>query len=131
MREIYFRGKTPKGEWVCGDLLRFMYLDKHIIWQSNSGNAVIPETVGQFTGLTDKNGKWIFEGDIVDERPPMNKHGFRGFVAWDEDRGLWRLVFKDNPEYLAVLGTYSNSYKVIGNIHDNPELLGGGADNGE
>jgi hypothetical protein len=44
---------------------------------------------------------------------------------------LWRLVFKDNPEYLAVLGTYSNSYKVIGNIHDNPELLGGGADNGE
>lgn len=125
MKKILFRGKTHDGEWVEG--LPFFGDDGNTIDGIEGNNRklfkVIPETVGQFTGLTDKNGKKIFEGDIINERPPMNIYTFRGFVVWDDGRALWRLLFTEHPEYLAVLGTYSTFYTVVGNIYDNPELL--------
>jgi hypothetical protein len=88
-----------------------------------------PSTVGQFTGLLDKNGKKIFEGDILSERPPMNQTAYIGYVAYDVESAVWRFMIKNDTKYNGVLlGSYSNSYKVIGNIHDNPEFLKEGAE---
>lgn len=137
-REILFRGQTRRkgekvymgtgkpveGNWVYGGITQgkgdfsVMYSDgpveKHVVYT---------DTVGQFTGLTDKNGKKIFEGDIVSEKPPMNKYNFVGKVVWDEQRGAWRFFIFEHPDYVAYLATYGVEYTVIGNIHDNPELL--------
>ena len=138
MRELLFRGKSVMEKWVEGSYYKQeeYYGDKtdcHIIITSKDslGNdfaldyAVCdPETIGQFTGLTDKNGKKIFEGDILSERPPMNQTAYIGYVAYDEESAVWRFMIKNDTKYNGVLlGSYSNSYKVIGNIHDNPEFL--------
>ena len=130
MREILFRGKrADNGEWIYGDLLhdRFLLSDEKIcqIYDMNSNlthrqNIVIPETIGQYTGLTDKNGKKIFEGDILNGLLSLHPDRtiFRvgcecnGFYFFDEDRVGW------HPDHIV-------DYEVIGNIHDNPELLGG------
>lgn len=133
MREILFRGKRlDNGDWVEGMLTAqgkkiaqigtFSDYGTHIC--CNSSYAVIPETVEPYTGLTDKNGTKIFEGDILCECPPMNKTAYIGYVAYDDELAVWRFMIKNDTRYNGVLlGSYSNSYKIIGNIHDNPELL--------
>ena len=138
MREILFRGKrVDNGEWVCGYYVKSThayglvvnpsYKIEHQIWYDKDNKQVYaevdPETVGEYTGLTDKNGKRIFEGDILSERPDGNKIAYVGTAKWDDERALFRFIIKDNPKYFACLGTYSTSYKVIGTIYDNPELL--------
>ena len=129
MREILFRGKrNDSSEWVYGNFVRGCVDDFAYIVEFGNKELcrnyveVIPETVGQYTGLTDKNGKKIFEGDIVSEMPPMNSVSYIGYVVWDEEATLFRVVF-GNPSNCCILGTYSRSYTVIGNIYDNPELL--------
>lgn len=130
MREIIFRGKRlNNGEWIEGSLCTTIPSDENfytISYFDFEGyyieEKVIPSTIGQYTGLTDKNGKKIFEGDIVSERPPMNTIAYIGKVVWDEEMTLFRVVF-DTPSNCCILGTYSRSYTVIGNIYDNPELL--------
>lgn len=143
MREILFRGQTRRyGEkllnvagdkmpsnWVYGGICKGDG-DKSIIYGSNSfpdlrpfdKHVVYTDTVGQYTGLTDKNGKRIFEGDILSEKPPMNNISFVGYVKYDTELAAFRIVF-NNPDNVCILGSYSKSYTVIGNIHDNPELL--------
>ena len=143
MREILFRGKRiDNGEWIEGQLLHFTSsVGNHELsiivesceWDNanewfNLGKRakVDPETVGQYTGLTDKNGKKIFEGDIISEKPPMNEIAYIGYVAYDEEAAVWRFMINNDGKYNGVLfGTYSRSYTVIGNIHDNPELMEG------
>lgn len=93
---------------------------------------VKPETVGQYTGIDDKNGKEIYEGDIVlldcyyYEEPAFDGE-FK--VIYDDINGMWLLVDLENKDRGVAFGEIRNYYKaeieVIGNIYDNPELLGG------
>jgi uncharacterized phage protein (TIGR01671 family) len=109
MREILFRGKQADGMWVYGDLL------------FDIAYPVDPSTIGQFTGLTDKNGKRIFEGDILDCGDRIV------YVKWHEKRGQWDSEFIRYVHELSSNGITPVEWKFraekIGNIHDNPELL--------
>ena len=129
MREILFRAKlADEDTWVEGSLVvwkgdTMIYTDRG--FPHFMGNFLVePETVGQFTGLTDKNGVKIFEGDIVIGYDVWGKEYGRGVVTWNEICSGW---YYDN--FKSMYNDGISIYKVIGNIHDNPELLGG-ADNG-
>lgn len=114
MREILFRGRTTRDkEWVYGDLLNDGYDYDVAIWEKEYKlvTEVSIETVGQFTGLTDKNGKKIFEGDILEWDLAEYGRGYRERVNWSY--GLFSMRQSDWREWCEV----------IGNIHDNPELL--------
>lgn len=126
MREILFRGKrADNGEWIEGELIHSIYkINDTCVGKFGCDLGfyqVIPETVGQYTGLTDKNGTKIFEGDIVD-------FNIRGD---DESYGVVKYSAEETEFYLAydnlTLGLGRNNYswelEVIGNTHDNPELL--------
>lgn len=131
MREILFRGKTKIGGfWFKG---AYVPENKIIIGYFEVGGhdpnedltdcksvirKVLPETVGQYTGLTDKNGKRIFEGDIVEyDNVNYEIKYIEGFAAFD-------LRSVDNMNYAPRITTNTVPRMiVIGNIHDNPELL--------
>lgn len=132
-REILFRGKrTFCNEWVFGDLGHYpdrTKIDTHENGQPWRGYDVFPETVGQFTGLTDKNGDKIFEGDIV---AIIGRKCIQHSVV-KYYRGSLYVDFQDHPGYgkrKVPLYDFTNnvSFVVIGNIHDNPELLEGGVE---
>ena len=129
MREIIFRGKriagyndnTPDGTWVYGSLFVDRKGQTKIKWHCEKFGAaktsnVDPNTVGQFTGMLDCNGRKIFEGDII-------KFSDMGIypVWWDADDcafgSCWFSDFDHLSKYRGV------KMEVIGNIHDNPELL--------
>lgn len=128
MREILFRGKRKDNkEWVQGDLLHNGYDYETAIWEQETKlvTEVIPESVGQYTGLTDKNGTKIFEGDIVNVNTNKDTlcHRYEGrnlVIRFDE---YHRFVASGKLEY-PLCNHYE--WEVIGNIHDNPELLKGG-----
>lgn len=129
MREILFRGKrTDNSEWIYGDLVQWS--DGVQIFDYDGvgkvKNNVIPETVGQYTGLKDKNGKRIFEGDIVYCKSRLDNAN----MVIIFERGQFRMVLSENyRSYQTNSGFYDiNCFdkEVIGNIHDNPELLKGG-----
>lgn len=135
MREILFRGKTEYGKWVEGYYYKakFYVSDKELCGfittpYPNEENRrsdhiiVIPETVGQYTGLTDKNGKKIFEGDIVKGlfrfSMPVNS------IVSFNDGAFGLLWYREGVETFWAFTSICNvEYEVIGNIHDNPELL--------
>ena len=141
MREILFRGKRiDNGEWVEGYYYKAKYyrtdkeLCDHIAIphpdEENRGSdhfIVIPETVGQYTGLTDKNGKKIFEGDILCyTNVYANNHKSFGEVKSEE----WNCGCCNDVYGFSMLGgiglAESHLCEIVGNIHDNPELLKGG-----
>lgn len=136
MREILFRGKGTSGycagEWVYGYYCYDFWGKKdHGILpvDKNCGGycEVTPETVGQYTGLKDKNGKRIFEGDIVAHHVQGDILVNYGPVIWDDSNGKWCQQLNTMHPDFSLFNT--KAFEVIGNIHDNPELLGG-ADNG-
>lgn len=133
MREILFRGKCKdNGEWIeargiiqSNDFTKtwFIIEDSPMAMLNIVATEiltvgqiilreVIPETVGRYTGLTDKNGKKIFEGDITDE----------GIIEYWEGKYV---VMQSNGQCRDDLCWCYNKIEVLGNIHDNPELLGG------
>lgn len=133
MREILFRGKrTDTGAWVKGLLARYnpIFETANIVGLAECLIPVHTSTVGQFTGLYDKNGRKIFEGDIVchyNENPFTKSTDIeKGEVFWDKDFCGWRRT-TNHVFHSGVVDTYRMSsqcvYEVIGNIHDNPELL--------
>lgn len=145
MREILFRGKRKSnGKWICG-----MYENEEfgadfdcIIPRRGSEDyrsadwAVIPETVGQYTGLTDKNGVKIFEGDILRGfyYPYFadGSHNYLAEVVWFENCpafGVYCFKAQDAKTQGISNGISDfmedwepSDWEVIGNIHDNPEL---------
>ena len=141
MREILFRGKrTDNWEWIEGDLLQVKYYNKpnaecKIMPQTpvSSAYPVIPETVGEFTGLTDKNGVRIFEGDIVRLIDEHKEIEWTAVVVFgnpnSEYNWGWQLKaigeFDGNKDILLWVDMEeSGAYcEIIGNIHDDPELL--------
>jgi uncharacterized phage protein (TIGR01671 family) len=134
MREILFRGKRiDNGKWIEGDLDRGLFTNIDFIsYFKTIGERlsfeVFPESVSEFTGLTDKNGKKIFEGDIVIDKYSKEKFGFVGTVIYNPTLTQFQIYSDKQPDYIVNLGSRSQSTKVIGNIYDNPELLKGGAE---
>ncbi|HDU3339538.1 TPA: hypothetical protein RFL22_000806 [Listeria monocytogenes] len=132
MKPIEFKAQNVNGVWVCGN---FSILKKKIgnvgagNYISNSAGEpfaykVRPETVSQFTGLTDENGKKIFEGDIVeiieiDAFGNLDWNRLKGKVMFSE--GAWLVT--DSGSFAIPLWSEINEIEVIGNIHENPELL--------
>ena len=122
-REILFRGKRiDNGEWVEGNYI-FEDFDRVGIHQIGTiiQCFVIPETVGQFTGLTDKNGVKIFEGDIVRRFNGRGQEVMRYAVKWNTDCCM--LVLMSEYTYLGEYDSdftvfYGEDLEVIGNIYD-------------
>ena len=132
MREILFRGKRKdNGEWVYGNLIRRDNSGEwsYFIGQNSLEYEVIPSTVGQYTGLTDKNGKKIFEGDIVDyEDTAPGQYEYhdstfinRGVIQYSAPVFYWTNPVDVQLEDCAYKGVVD--CVIIGNIYDNPELL--------
>lgn len=125
MREILFRGKRmDNGEWMFGDLRHWRSGNVGIHDEVTKRTIrVAPSTVGQYTGLKDKNGMRIFEGDIcrnkrTNEIVSVCWHGTMAGYVWSKRR--------DDGSYLSDFGELFRAYdkyEIIGNIHDNPELL--------
>lgn len=120
-RPIIFRGKSDmagnRGQWVYGSLVMGLN-DKYEIWYEKAGrlkkNPVIKYTIGQCTGIKDRNGKDIYEGDIVTD-DMFNK----GFVMWDKIETGFYINSLEAPNVSDIVG-----WRILGNIHDNHELLG-------
>ena len=135
MRKILFRGKRmDDGEWVEGYLVKAVGGECMILpvttehcggAEFSEGYHCDPTTVGQYTGLKDKNGKRIFEGDIcrntrTGEIVSVKWHGTMAGYVWDKRRAD-SFLFDFGELFRAC-----DKYEVIGNIHDNPEMLKGG-----
>ncbi|MEN6375496.1 MAG: YopX family protein [Smithella sp.] len=138
MKEIKFRGMSLSGEWFCGLLShsngRNMMQPVTGYYISNSAGqpwayAVRPETIGQFIGRRDKNGKEIYEGDVCRFSVPMSlyigkseNNRFIGEIKWD-DSELGYYLLSNNGHHPYVRLWIAMDIEVIGNIYENPELL--------
>ena len=121
MREILFRGKDiVTREWIEGFLVDNTHIGNWVI-----ANPIYPDTVGQFTGLTDKNERKIFEGDILKFHKFKGEPDWVGFVRYDIS------MFVIEGEQPVDRGGFEvqlcsidrKRCEIVGNIHDNPELL--------
>lgn len=138
MREILFRGKTYNDKWVQGLLVQ---MDDHLTQIRKLGSdgigyydySIVPSTVGQYTGLTDKNGKNIFEGDVIrvkySIRLPMGFGNSLRIATHDIDY-IASVIFDKCRFYstkangdVCEIPLDSENIEIIGNINDNPELL--------
>lgn len=124
MREILFRGKLATGKWAYGNL-DIGYNGVCIITPDRTllgcYGQVDPETVGQYTGVLDKNGNRIFEGDIVDHHVQGDILVCRGIINFDEKNVGYAQQLKTMNQALCLFK--SDAWEIIGNIHDNPELV--------
>jgi hypothetical protein len=124
MREVKFRGKSideEKTGWFYGDYCSTP--NPNILFEDLDGEIdcepIVPETVGQYTGLQDKNGKEVYEGDIIQ----IKDHAFQGAMNID---GNYEVYYNDYMELCCgglILFRQLPYLTVIGNIYENPELL--------
>ena len=122
MREIKFRGKEPKtGKWICGLLMNQEFGEHE--HAGILGHPIDPNTLGQYTGLKDKNDTEIYEGDIT-EIKLAKRTSFLGIVEWRQDRCAFQIKSIPGQGGVGWWDTrYAHNAKIVGNIHDNPELL--------
>ena len=142
MREILFRGKrTINGDWVYGDFVhgneRKSLRDSIFVYDSETQSfndyEINPSTLGQYTGLKDKNGNRVFDGDILHiskiadglggyYQPPLD-YPVNVVVKWDLCAWMWETLCEDK-RYISFPDSWCHyECDIIGNIHDNPELL--------
>ena len=119
-----FRGKTRNGKWVYGYAAKFTYDSVPVFLEDTEygiePRKIIPETVCQFTGLRDMNGIEIYEGDIVAIAGVV-----KGYVRYNARYWRYEVAAADEPleNERIPSGRPEECWMVIGNIHDNPELL--------
>ena len=137
MREILFRGKRiDNGEWIEGIPVK-THIGTFIVFEENPHYCnqygymeicelamVDPASVGQYTGLI-ANGKKIFEGDILRFGYTGKNRGVDGVAAVIFEDGEFGVKWGWHSEFVALTGFANTSIEIIGNIHDNPELLKG------
>ena len=156
MREIKFRGIDCSGQWVYGDLIHKRHDKESVLIQDYTGlgSDVDIITIGQYTGLKDKNGKEIYEGDIIHIKEFSNEAfnvdfsfddikqlslddckgelllGYKCIISFIDGNMMAKMISKEDCElYLSSLFPdmrYSQpifEFEIIGNIHDNPELI--------
>lgn len=137
MRTIKFRGKCAKGsryagEWAYGSCVQCEKSDDVLITAAINDRCsctchVDPDTIGQYTGLTDKNGREIYEGDVI-RINLTDGSTTKSSVVWNNRRGYWGCDIDIN--HGVQLGLIDKvRIEVIGNIHDNPELIEKGGQN--
>ena len=126
-REILFRGKDKAtNQWVYGDYthnegLNTHYISRNVNNTSRKAWEVDPDTIGQYTGLTDKEGNKIFEGDI------LSGQNCRFVVKYDERQAEFVAVNSTLPKGFGLPMSQTwideTNKTICGNIHDNPELI--------
>lgn len=138
-REIKFRGKSnANNDWIYGDFIHQDKFNRPMIKQDNYTACVNENTVGQYTGLHDENGKEIYEGDIIE----FSYDVFTGNFDTKVGKGMVEFIggafyikpFEiegkkikdiDNEEWFLLYTVNTDTLEVIGNVHENLELLGG------
>ena len=130
MRKILFKGKRiDNGGWIYGSPI---FQDGYVLirfWNSEEfkfeEHLIAPESVSEYTGLTDKNGTKIFEGDVI-LYPWSDQDKPQRFTIKFKDGQFVASPVKETEDYWDfMVGGYSKEMEVIDNIHDNPELLKG------
>lgn len=119
MREILFRGKEKyTGKWHYGNIINIWSYPRHV------GNIyeIDQHTVGQYTGLKDKNGERVFDGDIL-KFDWINEEHYLGKVVWNSECACFDIEPRIENIDAFFRFVACNELEVIGNIHDNPELL--------
>ena len=128
-RTIQFRAKRTKSEdaqerFIEGSLLSFLDIQGkrvyHIVSDSGKRNDIQPDTIGEYTGLKDKNGTPIFEGDIVRHVKGQTRTEYGKYI---DDVEIFSVEYESASFNISYYSEVTNSLGVIGNIYDNPELL--------